>query len=243
MSAEVDHLAALDEAASAFSRLLRDGDPAAPVPSCPGWCVSDLAAHLGVVHRWATSVVAGGEVVEEGPGPGDDEDLVVWFDQGAGALLEVLGATDPGRPTWGFGPPPRVAGFWRRRQAHETAMHLVDLDLASGLAPRYPEALALDGVREVAEVFFPRQVRLGRIAPLTRSLRLAPADIPGVDVVLASDGTSPPPAAEGADATVSAPAEVLVRLLWGRAALDDDDIEILGDPQAAAEVLGAGIVP
>ena len=240
----VNHLAALDHAASTFSELLRAVDPGEPVPSCPGWCVSDLAVHLGIVHRWATEVVAGGQAAERGPGPDVDEDLVVWFDQGVAGLLDVLAATDPDRPTWGFGPPPRLAAFWRRRQAHETAMHLVDLRLASGLAPHYPGALALDGIHEVVEDFFPRQVSLGRIAPLTRSLRLVPDDDPRAAVLLAGDGTSAhalsttPP-----DAAVAGPAEVLVRLLWGRAALDDDDIEILGDPQAAAEVLGAGIVP
>ena len=244
MSDMVDHLAALDDAAATFSQVLRAGDVDAAVPSCPGWRVSDLVGHLGAVHRWATAVVAGGQAAERGPGPEDGEDLAVWFDQGAAGLLEVLGVTDPARPTWGFGPPPRLAAFWRRRQAHETAMHLVDLQLARGLAPHYPGALASDGIGEVAEVFFPRQVSLGRIAPLSRSLRLVPHDDPLAAVLLAGDGASTDAAAAGTpDATVTGPAEVLVRLLWGRTGLDDAAVEILGDPLAAAEVLGAGIVP
>ena len=30
----------------------------AVVPTCPGWTVADLAKHTGIIHRWATEIVA-----------------------------------------------------------------------------------------------------------------------------------------------------------------------------------------
>jgi uncharacterized protein (TIGR03083 family) len=118
-------------------------------------------------------------------------------------------------------------------------MHRWDLGAAMGRDVGYPNSLAADGVDEVVSIFFPRQVRLQRIAPLSRSLAVQ-ADGVG-RWVLAGDGTRGTD--EPADAEVSGPADVLVRLLWGRLALEDPRIQQTGDPAAAATVLSAGIVP
>ena len=34
-----------------------DGDPTMPVPSCPGWSITDLVAHVGSYHRWAADLL------------------------------------------------------------------------------------------------------------------------------------------------------------------------------------------
>ncbi len=57
-------------------------------------------------------------------------------------------------------------------------MHRWDLGAALGRDLGYPAELAVDGVDEVVTMFFPRQVRLGRIPPLTRSLAVAVDDGP-----------------------------------------------------------------
>jgi len=104
--------------------------------------------------------------------------------------------------------------------------------------------LARDGIDEVARLFFPRQVRLGRIAPLTRSLLVQP-DGAATGHLLAGDGLDPRAAAARgpAEATVSGPAEALYLLLWGRTGLDDARLRLDGDPGAARAVLGTAIVP
>ena len=87
-------------------------------------------------------------------------------------------------------------------------------------------------------MFFPRQVRLGRIPPLTGSLGIRVDD---QELVLAGDGIAPlvgPP-----DATVGGPPDALALLLWGRVGLDDHRIALTGDRSIAAAVLSAGIVP
>ena len=82
-------------------------------------------------------------------------------------------------------------------------------------------------------MFFPRQVRLGRTAPLPESLALAPAEggrwlLPGDDDP--TSGTAPA-------ATVSGPAEAVLLLLWHRIALDDPRLRVSGSRAAADAVL------
>jgi hypothetical protein len=54
-----EHLGALREAAVAFVGCLDRTDQATPVPTCPEWTMLDLAAHQGMVHRWAAALVRG----------------------------------------------------------------------------------------------------------------------------------------------------------------------------------------
>ncbi len=238
--------ARLAEQQAGFVAVLGAGDLTAPVPTCPGWTLRDLAWHLGTVHRWAASAVADGRPheLEEG-GPTDRDDLVAWYAGAADALLAVLDRTPPDAECWSFGPKPRTARFWSRRQAHETAMHGQDALLAVPHLPRrpVPTDLAVDGVDEVVTLFLPRQVHLRRIPPLTRSLALRPKESGGLRWVLAGDGATPSDDLPDAEATLAGPAHLLVGALWGRVALDAPGVVVEGDPDAAAAVLGAGITP
>lgn len=238
----------LERAAGTFTELLRTGDLAAPVPSCPGWSLTDLAHHLGGVHRWARTAIVEARSSDEadlaGPPP-ERTALAAWYREGADALLEALRTRGPDAECWSFGPEPKTAAFWFRRQVHETSMHVWDALASQGGTPEpaFDRALALDGVDEVCQFFFPRQVRLGRIPPLARSLAVAPDGTPD-QWVLAGDGLAPATAAPApANATVRGPAGALLLLLWNRTSLDDPRISVAGDAQAARHVLTAGIVP
>jgi uncharacterized protein (TIGR03083 family) len=228
---------ALERDAAAFVEAVRTADPAGPVPACPGWGLADLGRHLGSVHRWAREAVLTGHAGVEPPGPEDREALVAWLAEGAAALVATLRDTDPQAPTWTFGPPPHRVAFWGRRQAHETAMHLVDAQQSAGLPVRMDAHLAADGVLEVTTMFFPRQVRLGRIAPLQDGLRIVLTDAPET-AVLAGDGTDPD---APATTTVTGSAADILLVLWGRAGLAT--LAVDGDPDIARSVLAAGITP
>lgn len=233
--------ASLARLTAAVAELVVEVDPAAPVPSCPGWTVRDLVVHLGEVHVWAEQCIRLGDPVERpltGPAAGPAA-LAAWYADCAETLLTTLRATPPETECWTFGPRPRTAAFWFRRQAHEVAMHRWDLGAALGQDLGYPAALAGDGVDEVVTVFFPRQVRRERIPPLTRSLAVEVAG--GPTWVLHGDGTGE--GSQSPDAVVSGPAELLVLLVWGRLGLDDPRLTVTGDRAAAATVLTAGIVP
>jgi uncharacterized protein (TIGR03083 family) len=234
-------LAQLEQAVADVADMLADAGLDLPVPSCPGWTVADLVAHLGETHLWAEHAVRVGdpEASEPSPPRHDRIALRAWYAGAAAVLVATLRATDPDTACWTFGLRPRTARFWFRRQAHEAAMHRWDLGAAVGRDLGYPSSLAADGVDEVVTMFFPRQVRLQRAAPLPRSLAIRAEGLGRR--VLAGDGTGP--SVGPADAEVSGPAEVLVLLLWGRLSLDDPRIQLTGDRAAAVSVLSAGIVP
>ena len=199
-----------------------------------------LVGHLGEAHRWAAHAVREGNPHAPEPDPPltDRVGLSAWYAESAALLVATLrevgpdtraGPSDRGRVQQDSGraarrtKPPCTAGTWRRPQVRR---------------PGYPEPLALDAVDEVATMFFPRQVRLGRIPPLTAALAVAVDD---QEWVLAGDGIAPPERTP--DATVRGPADVLALLLWGRVGLDDQRVTLTGDRSAAAAVLSAGIVP
>ena len=136
----------------------------AAVPTCPAWALRDLVRHLGGVHRWATEIVARPRTepwdvdLEElvGTWPTDDE-LLEWFRQGHSALVAALTQADPTVACWTFLSAPSPLAMWARRQAHETAIHRVDAELAEGgiitpLSARFAD----DGIDELLTGFITR---------------------------------------------------------------------------------------
>lgn len=130
------------------------------VPACPGWNVGDVLLHLGsvtrVIHGWL-SEGRRPQQWERDPGTWS---LPAWQHQGLVVLreeLEVRGAQDP-CATWS--PCDQTVRFWRRRLAHEVAVHRVDVEQAYGLVPEVDPELALDGIDEVLCLWL--LTRLGR---------------------------------------------------------------------------------
>lgn len=163
---ELDHLAALRGEVVAFTGALRGANLDAPVASCPGWTVRDLAGHLTGVHRWATLALddAGPPAYDETP----DDDPVAAYASAAQSLLDRLAELPADAPAWTFDKTNRTAGFWRRRQLHEVWVHRWDLEQFEG----FHVALAVDGIEEVVDFFLPRQIALGRTELPAGSLRL-----------------------------------------------------------------------
>lgn len=235
------YLAFIERAVTDYGGVLQSAGADVPVPSCPGWTLEELTVHLGRVHRWAAAHIRGESGVEQAPGP-DGEDLGAWFRAGADELLDALRSTSPDDPCWTLYPP-RVAGTWARRQALETSLHCWDAQRAAGIEGTVDGELAADGVAEVVQDMFPRQLRLGRQEPLavTIEVRLAgPAGGPGGSLLLgaAQSGGSDDPVA-----VVQGDAEELLLLLWGRRALDQSRVTWSGSEAGLRTVLSAAIVP
>jgi uncharacterized protein (TIGR03083 family) len=208
----VTALAALG--ADAVARLAT-ADPAAPVPTCPAWQVRQLAQHLGNICGWA---VVGVGSAEEAPRDRSDPEghLAAWVDAKLGAFLAKLRSVPFDLPSWTFAEP-HTAGFWARRMMGEYAIHLYDLALAlagPGAAPDWdvPEALALDGVGEVFDTMYPRQIRLGRRQPLEATLRLTVQPAAGPPETFTIDGTDP---AQAAVDVTCGPQDAYLAV-WGR---------------------------
>ena len=137
------------------------------------------------------------------------EGAAAWFLEGTAPFLETMTALDPRNECWNFGPPPRTARFWLRRQAHEHAIHLVDACQALGLEiPALADDFMLDGVDEVLAMFAPRQLRLDRMPHPDKAVTF---QVPGA----ASWTLGPGPAV----ASISAPLPVMYLGLWGRSNL------------------------
>lgn len=222
-----DWLSLLRTQTERFAEALERGNLDAPVAACPGWSLRDLADHLGGVHQWAANaVVAGTPVFEPEPADGDRSDLVAWYRRHADHLVDVLAGRPADSPAWTLDKDDPTAGFWHRRQVHETVIHTWDAERSCWEARPLDPLLAWDGVEEVAHVLYPRQVRLGRIAPLAGAVRLVATDTLG-DLTIGNGQTI--------EARHSA--EVLLRLLWHR--VDPNDQV---DPGATA-LLGSAVTP
>lgn len=223
----LDYLAA---AVDEFARVLERGELSTPVRSCPGWTLADLGEHLVETHRWALSQVL---AAEPAPLPTRGT-LGERFRLGADELIRALSEHPWDEPCPAIYPPD-VVGTWARRQALETAIHAWDATDACGDPTSIDSALAADGVAEVAEDMYPRQVRLGRQAPLEA----------GVDFALSDAGTRVRlrGASGGAAATLVGEASAVLLLLWGRVPLEATSIELRGDATAVRAMLDAAIVP
>jgi uncharacterized protein (TIGR03083 family) len=224
-----DYLAHLRADSDAVLAGLATAQGSEPVAACPGWTVRDLVGHLGGVHRWAREIILTGK---PGAEPRPEGDLAAWFAEGADALIETLTTADPAASAWSF-TTDRTVGFWRRRQALETVVHRWDAQSAVGEPERIAPALAAEGIWEVAELMLPRQVAKRRIPPLPGPIRVVATDVEATYVL----GEGEP------GATVRAPAEVLLLLLWQRADPADPRLQIEGDAELADAVLRLALAP
>ena len=223
---------------------------ASPVPSAPGWRVRDLLTHTGRVHRWAASYVRHGydrprPLEGDGELAAPDDELLDWFLAGHAALLDTLASADPAGTSWTLWKgAPSAREFWGRRQAHETAVHRVDAELALAAADGGPVAggglievaaeFAADGLDELLAGFIALRSRtLVSPVPVTLAVRCGDVDA-GWTVRIGPDSRAVTRAAEPADCVLVAPAADLYPLLWNRAAADElrqaGRLRVDGDP-------------
>jgi uncharacterized protein (TIGR03083 family) len=143
-----------------------------------------------------------------------------------------MSALDPEESCWNFGPPPHKAGFWRRRQAHEHAVHLIDACQASGLeGPSFAEDFLLDGIDEILAMLAPRQFLLGRIPEPEWAVTF---HVPGARSWKLGQGEP--------EASITAPPHGMYLGLWGRTNLAETAL-IEGDKTLAARVLQGSLTP
>jgi uncharacterized protein (TIGR03083 family) len=218
----VDHLALLEGEVVAMAAALRAADPAADVPSCPGWTVQDLANHLTAVHRWVL-----GALRNEGSPPYDESVHSTPDDYAtvSGELVTRLRALPEDAPCWTFDRDDRTAAFWRRRQLQEVSIHRWDVD-----RHEIDDVIAGAGVDEVVGFFLPRQLALGRTT------------VPGGTLTLAAPGrTWTLLSSEGPTTRVQGSPADLNLLLWGRRTLEE--MTVTGDASFAAAVFAAALTP
>lgn len=222
-----------------------------PVPTCPGWTVTDLLAHLGRVHHRAVALLEGAPFVplDDWPPTPEGPPAVAWSREVADELVAALGRVDPDTPSRNWvGEVP--VSFWLRRMAQETSLHRWDVEQALGGAATIDADVGADGVDELLTWFLPRipAADLASVAPSTgpgpdagdqaRTLHLHATDTEGEWMItLDAAGASVTTGHGKGDTAVRATGELLELLVWNRAALDAPGVEVFGDTALAARFL------
>lgn len=198
--------------------------PDVDVPTTPGWTVLRLVRHIARVHSWvvlALDADPAGLRPEAVAPPEEWDALLAYWDDQFDTMLGGLRRRGPDGPAWTFGER-ATAGWWARRQAHETAIHRLDAEHAAhGDAVDHlvftPE-LAADGIDEAVMVILPR-----RNAEASGTVLFHAADAGRAWIVTATAGK--PAQARAAteqdtgldtDASVVGTADAVYRAVWGR---------------------------
>ncbi|MGH3709912.1 MAG: maleylpyruvate isomerase family mycothiol-dependent enzyme [Pseudonocardiaceae bacterium] len=211
----------------------------AEVPGCPDFTLAETLRHVGSVHREARLWVQDGRRPERWQQSPSDDDLVGFVRTGLGELLTELERHDPAEPCDTWWPADRAHGFWRRRIAHETTVHRIDVEAAAGGPVHAIEPdVALDGVDELLFLWFGHhlgELRLSSPQPGTVALSAANRHWlavfePGHSVARRVGEAD----ARSADAMVSGTPTEVYLWSWGR--LPDQSVRISGDQDAVARL-------
>ncbi len=207
-----------------------EGDETAPVPSCPGWSVRDLVAHVAQVYEHKIQCTRLGHAPDPWPPewPQADEP-VPWFRDAHSRLLQMFDESEATTPSATWWPPDQTVGFWARRMAHETAVHRVDAELARGEPTPVDAALATDGVDEILHLMLEGDWSDDADDAMTGQRIDISTGGRTWQVVLDREAVSVTDGGGGADARLTGdPSDVLL-WLWGR--VPDDRVEQTGDPE------------
>ena len=219
------------------------------VPSCPGWVVTDLILHLGMVHRFVACII--GERMQEPPSRDDrpwlelteewtgwlppgrapqrspvPAGLLGWFHAGAADLQERFRAADPDEQVWTWSADHSV-GFWQQMQAIEAAVHRWDAQNALGAAQPLDADLAAYASGQTFEVMAPMRRTVGKAPPgQGERFSFQRTDGPGTWVVQFDGDAVLPGTPDGDyDIQVSGTASDLALFLWQRAMTGQLDVQ------------------
>lgn len=221
---------------------LRNADLGATVPTCPDWSLRELAEHVGRAHRWvgeivrsrATDAVPDDKVPDNSPAGDDLAALDAWLAEGAAGTADALREAGPDTEVWSWAWD-HSAGFWARRMALETVVHLADAALTARVPYTMAPELAADTIDEWLEIVSFAQADGDReVAQLRadgRTLHLHATDVPGAEwlIELGADGVTWSRAHGKADVALRGPLTDLMLVFNRRLAPDSDRVEVLGD--------------
>jgi uncharacterized protein (TIGR03083 family) len=220
-----------------FAALLEDADPRTPVPTTPGWTLTELARHVGFSFRWMTTIVATratgpvrGRDTRGRPAPDDPAELPSWLREGGTELLDAVRSGGPSTPMWTWAGGPQPAQWWLQRMLYELIVHVADAALTLGKPVTVDPELAAAGIEEwLTIVPFVHPDDLPDALPPGRSMHLHALD--GGEWLLRGtpDGFTWERGHTKANVAVRGTAGALYLLLNRRLSPDAADLEIHGD--------------
>jgi uncharacterized protein (TIGR03083 family) len=211
-----------------------------PVPTCPGWTMTDLVRHVGEVYLYKVEQMRLGSHADEWPPDGIiDEPPLDLLDRAYSALTAEFDSRHPQDPTFTWYESDQTVGFWIRDMANETVLHRVDAELAAGEPiAAIPDDLAADGIDELLVAFVQYDVMLApeKVAPLlaaTGETVVSVATSQRSWRVRMAGGTLrvDDPAAASAGATIEGRAPDVLLWLWNRGG---QDVTLSGDRASIA---------
>ncbi|MCP2093744.1 MULTISPECIES: maleylpyruvate isomerase N-terminal domain-containing protein [Actinosynnema] len=227
--------AVFTEQAAMFREAVGGADPAAPVPSCPGWTFTELTLHVARFLETAVEHLRTGSPVRLAPLPAPDARLPLdYLDAQLARAAEVLPQVPANRATWTFSPAaPDLAWVWHRRIAHEVDLRRWDAQAALRTlvpgAPGLAADFAADGVDESLGTLLAAKHATDSPPTARGTALVALTDLPESWLVTFTPGEVPdvraPQPGEQADVTVSGEAQLVHYGLWGRLPLRAE-----GDP-------------
>lgn len=218
----------------------RHAAPEAPVRTCPGWAVGDVVRHLGSVYRVVVSWLAHWRRPTDWQrSPVAGQPVEAYLRTGLAELTGALEGHDPDEPAATWWPADPTYGFWRRRMAHETIVHRVDVQDAAGVeVSPIADDLALDGVDEALALWFGQRLPMIGLAGTREGLVAVRA---GGHSWIARAGPAETSAwrcsaeeTERAAATVSGTPSAVYLWLWGRGG--PGSVVFEGDEDAAGQL-------
>ncbi|HEY3262384.1 MAG TPA: maleylpyruvate isomerase N-terminal domain-containing protein [Pseudonocardiaceae bacterium] len=217
--------------------------PDLEVPGRPGITVADTVLLTGTAYRRALAWIRHGEQPDEWQRPPVEGagDVIAFHTDGRRELVAELSAHRPDEPCATWWPAHRTYGFWRRRMAHETAVHRVDVQAAAGVAPTPVDPdFAADGIDETLLLWFGHQMA-------ERNVTATESGAVGVEAAgrawlailsraRSSARRAPAVDARAADALVTGDPMNVYLWLWGR--VPDQAVDTTGDFEASAQLWG-----
>lgn len=223
-----------------------------PVPSCPGWYVATLVAHIGEVQRfWAHQIVTRAQKMEDLPQSAFDScpglfewfegvdagtpdmdavpaGLIDWFRQATDELVSAFQGVEPEECIWHWSGDNRAI-VHMRNQAIEATIHRWDAQNAHGAVTPIDEAIARDGIDQHFAVQIPAGRSWGKpVQGSGESYHFHRTDGEG-EWLIRFDGDAVTVKREHAkgDVAIRGSAENLFLWLWGR--IQADRLDVQGD--------------
>ena len=210
------------EQAELFRKAVADADPAAEVPTRPGWTVQDLVIHLARFLETSTEYLrTGSRTAMRPPPPPAGLSPLQYLDLQLTAAAEILTAVPGNRPVWTFSPAaPDLAWVWHRRIAHETVLRRFDAQTVVRQVVATDADLCADGIDEVLSTIVAANLDGDVPSTVTGTALVRPTDVPESWLISLVAGEVPElraaaPGEEG-DAQVTGEAEVVYFWLWNR---------------------------
>ncbi|CCH35448.1 maleylpyruvate isomerase N-terminal domain-containing protein [Actinosynnema sp. NPDC047251] len=210
------------EQAAMFRAAVGGADPAARVPSCPGWTFTELVLHVGRFLQTSLEYLRSGSTVQlRLPPPPAGVTPLEYLDAQLALAAEVLPAVPGNRPAWTFSPAtPDLAWVWHRRIAHELDLRRWDAQAALRQLVVGDTDFAVDGIEESLGSLVAAKYAAD-VPPTAKGTALVElTDVPEAWVVTLAPGLAPELRAawpgEETDLRITGEAQIVHYGLWGR---------------------------